>query len=250
MKKIQTLRCVVTLFFVILSLSVNGSNPLAAGDDSTKNVSFSFNADLVSRYVWRGLPLNLNPNIQPYATLNYKNFSLGAWGSYGLSNAYAEVDLNLSYTLNAFTLSVCDYFNEDETDMSKTNYFKFTDSNTSNTLHSFEGTIKYNGTESFPISLTLATFFYGNDKNEDNKNNYSTYLELGHKRTWGDTEFSFFLGGTVAKGYYAQEAAIVNVGFMALRNMKLSETTSIPVCTSLILNPSAKDIFFVFCITL
>jgi hypothetical protein len=248
-KFLQTLTCFAVLFIAAPSATAFASDPKSSASDTTSDVSFSFNADLVSRYVWRGLPMDLNANIQPYVSFSYKNFTLGAWGSYAISNPYAEVDLNLSYNIGAFTLSVYDYFNEDETDMASSDYFKFSDTDTTNTLHSIEGMLTFNGTDNFPVSLTLATFFYGNDKDDKNKNYYSTYLELGYEHTFGDNNLSFFLGGTFAEGMYAKKAAIVNAGFTASRELKLSEKTSLPVSASLIVNPNAKDIFFVFGLT-
>jgi hypothetical protein len=213
--------------------------------DSSKNVSISFNTDFVSRYIWRGLPLSLNPNIQPYASLTFKNLSFGAWGSYALSAPYAEVDLYLSYNLSVFTLTLNDYYNEDENDLTANNYFKWNNSNGINTPHALEGVLTYNGTEGLPLSVTAATFFYGNDKDTvNNKNYYSTYLEVAYKLTVNETELKLFAGGTVNKGLYANKAAFVNIGVTLSREIKISNTFSLPVFTSLIMNPYAKDIFF------
>jgi hypothetical protein len=230
-------------------ITAQASSPLLPVRDSVQGPSFSFNADLVSRYIWRGLPLSLNANIQPYASVTYKNLTLGAWGSYALSNPYAEADLYLSYNMGAFTFTISDYYNEDETDMSFSNYFQYNDRDTIITPHSIEGQVTFNGTDNFPLSLTVATFFYGNDRNENNKNYYSTYLELRYQHTLGENTLSYFLGGTVAKGYYADKAAVVNMGFKATRDLVISEKTSLPVSAAFILNPDAKDIFFVFGLT-
>lgn len=248
-KSILLILCLVALFQFPGTIKASAPTPLQPEDDSVPALSFSFNADLVSRYIWRGLPLDLHANIQPYASVTYKNFTLGAWGSYALSNPYAEADLYLSYDLGAFTFTVSDYYNEDETDMSFSDYFQYSDKDTIVTPHSLEGQITFNGTDNFPLSVTVATFFYGNDRNENNKNSYSTYFELGYEHTLGENTLSYFLGGTVAKGYYADKAAVVNLGCKASRELKLSESTSLPVSAAFILNPEAKDIFFVFSLT-
>jgi hypothetical protein len=62
---------------------------------SESAVEFSLNADIVSRYVWRGLLFSPNTNIQPYAGIEYGGLSLSTWASYGLSEKYAEVDFIL-----------------------------------------------------------------------------------------------------------------------------------------------------------
>jgi hypothetical protein len=250
MKKILLfVLCFTGLLVVIPDNTLFGSSRMSSQDDSTKVVSLSLNADLVSRYIWRGLPLDLNANIQPYASLSFKNFTIGTWGSYSVTSTYAEVDLYLSYDIGPFSLLVSDYFNEDETDMSLSDYFRFSDTDTSNTYHSLEGQVTFNGTDNFPISLSLATFFYGNDKNDEGKNYYSTYFELGYEHSIGENSLAFFLGSTFTEGYYAKKAGIVNIGLTASREIKISETSSLPVSASFIVNPIAKDVFLVFSLT-
>lgn len=246
MKKLQMLPVV---FLLSLTYQTFAATNLIQKDSSSK-VSLSFNADLVSRYIWRGLPLSLSPNIQPYASLTYKDLSFGAWSSYAFAAPYAEIDLYLSYTVSLFTLTLNDYFNEDETDMTINDCFKWNNSGGVNTPHALEGVITYNGTESLPLSLTAATFFYGNDKDTtDNKNFYSTYLEIAYKFSINENELKLFAGGTINKGLYADKAAIINTGVAISREIKLSDSFSLPAFTSLIVNPYAKDIFFTFGIT-
>jgi hypothetical protein len=217
--------------------------------DSVSGLSFSFNADLASRYIWRGLPLDLSANIQPYTSLSYNDFSFGAWGSYSLANPFSEMDLYLSYSAGLFTLTLNDYFNEDETDLACNDYFDWKNTDTTCTPHSLEGSVTFNGTENLPLSITAATFFYGNDKDTSNDNYYSTYLELAYTFNIKENEIKLFAGGTIAEGYYAPKAAIVNLGFSASREIKITDSFSIPVSASLILNPNAKDVFFVFGMT-
>lgn len=250
MKKILlTLICFTTIFIAASDNPVLGSDSFVNNNDTLDRVSFSLNADIVSRFVWRGLPLDLHANIQPGTSVSFKNITLGAWGSYAFSNNFAEVDLFLSYDIGAFTFAVFDYYNEDETDLSFNNYFQFSDKGTRVTPHSVEGQISFNGTENLPVSISLGTFIYGNDRDAENKNCYSTYLELGYEHNIGENTLSYFLGGTITEGFYAEKAAIVNLGFKAARELNLSETASFPISASLIINPYAKDIFFVFGLT-
>jgi hypothetical protein len=247
MKKITSVLLIITGLFCTTFKTFAGT--FLNEKDSSNKVSLSFNADLVSRYIWRGLPLSLNPNIQPYASIAFKDFSIGAWSSYALSKPYAEVDLYLSYTASLFTLTLNDYYSENEDD-SVHNYFKWNNSNDEITPHALEGVITYNGTESLPLSISAATFFYGNDKDtSNNKNFYSTYLEMAYKLSVNDNEVKLFAGGTINKGLYANKAAIVNIGVSISREIKVSNTFSLPVFTSFIVNPYAKDVFFTFGMT-
>jgi hypothetical protein len=234
-----------TAIYLIFVLAMIQTLPLKAQEaDSTNKVTLDVNADLVSRYIWRGLPSSLTPNIQPSVTLGYKNFAAQVWGSYGLSQPYAEFDVNLSYNIGAFTLSVWDYYvNADEA--TTTHYFNFSDT----TLHSIEGSLTFNGTEGFPISITLATYLWGDDKDDVGDNYYSTYLELGYETNIGETNLQLFAGGTFGEGYYASKAALVNLGLTATRNLQLTEKTALPLSGSLIVNPDSKSVYFVFGIT-
>lgn len=238
----KTAKTAMSLIFILAMIQLQSLK--AQEPDTTSKLTLDVNADLVSRYIWRGLPSSLAPNIQPSVTLGCKNFSAQIWGSYGISQPYAEFDMNLSYTMGAFTLSLWDYYvNADEA--TTTHYFNFSDT----TLHSIEGSLTFNGTEGFPISITLATYLWGDDKDEAGDNYYSTYLELGYERNTGETNLKLFAGGTFGEGYYASKATMVNLGFTATRDLQLTEKTALPLTGSVIVNPDAKSVYLVFGIT-
>ncbi len=219
---------------------------VAKAQDADEN-NLSLKADIVSRYVWRGLLYSSSPNIQPTIDYTRGNLSVGAWGSYAIGMPYAEVDLYLSYSTSNFSFTLNNYFVEDETNLQLNNYFNW---NKKNTPHSLEGSISFNGTEKFPVSLTAATFFYGNDWDESGDNNYSTYFEVGYSRQIGNMELKLFAGGTPAKGLYAQKAALVNIGLGLSHELVINDSFKIPVFATFVINPSAQDIFLVFGITL
>lgn len=214
--------------------------------DTANNISFSFNADIVSRYIWRGLPLNLNPNIQPYASLTYKNLTFGAWGSYAIAEPYAEVDLYLSYTASIFTITLNDYYLEEETDLPANDFFQYRNYDTACSPHALEASISFDGTDNLPLYISASTMFYGNDVDDNNENYYSTYIEASYEFEIGENSIELFLGGTPGLGIYAENAAIVNTGINMSREIQIGAKFGLPVNSSLILNPNAKNIFFVF----
>ena len=67
------------LFFLLITI-------IFVSFTHAQDLSFKIKGDLVSRYIWRGLNVNDQPNIQPSAALGYSGFELGLWGSYGLAN--------------------------------------------------------------------------------------------------------------------------------------------------------------------
>ncbi len=231
-------------FICVISFSANASaNSLnSASDDS---LTLNLNADLVSRYVWRGMLVSGNPNIQPYASISYKGLTFGAWGSFGLSTPFAETDLYLSYSVGPITLTVNDYYAADSVE--NFSYFNF---KKKETLHALEGQITYTGPESFPISLTAATFFAGaDDSDSDGENDYSTYLEVAYTSEISGLPLKLFVGGTAGKGIYSDKANIVNVGATITKNLKISNSYELPIFGSLSVNPYTEDMFFVFGIT-
>lgn len=243
----KALACISILLF---ACSMAYSQNAPANDNKEKNsFSYDLGADLVSRYIWRGIPLSLSSNIQPFVSVSYSTLSIGAWGSYSFSSGYSETDLFLSYDIGNFTLGIYDYFNEDESDLSFNDYGNFRNSDTLNTPHTLEGSLTFNGTDNFPVSFTVATFFYGADRDENNKNFYSTYLEAAYTLSLDESEIRFFLGGTAGKGYYSDKAAIVSTGVTASHSLKISESFSLPVYTSLVVNPDANDVFLILGLT-
>ncbi len=233
---------IVAIFFLLYS---NVSAQETA--DSTNNQNFSLSVDIVTNYVWRGLVYSDAPNLQPYLafTNNKGNFSAGAWGSYSLSDYYSEVDLFVSYTISNFTIAVWDYFG-----MSQTPNNRYFDYKNSSTNHAFEGMITFNGPESFPIQIIGSTFFYGNDKDAQGDNYYSTYFEALYPFSWKANNLSVFAGITPMEGLYATEFEMVNLGISNSRAININKKFAIPITGTVIVNPNLENIYFVLAINL
>ncbi len=214
-----------------------------ASAQENKRLAFNAGFDIYSRYVWRGLSFSDAPNIQPYMTFTLGNWSLTGFGSYATSKNYAEIDVFLSYSNNGFTFNLNDYYNEDEQDLSAFNYG---DWNRSTTSHLLEASMVFDGTlHRFPLILTASTMVYGADLNTRNNQNYSTYFEAKYPFALNDYSLSLFAGGTINKGFYADKAAIVNIGLESNHEVKFSDYFSLPVKASFYLNPNQKDVFLV-----
>jgi hypothetical protein len=240
MKKVFT-RTTATL---MLSLSLT----TVLGQDSAKpqtenpGLSLDLNFDLVSRYLWRGLLYSANSNVQPMITAKCSKLSFGTWGSFGISEQYAEFDLFIFYASGPITLMVYDYYAEDENNLSSRDYFNLTNDSTA---HQLEGIIIFTGTESFPLHVTAATFFYGADKNNNGSQAYSSYVELSYPFRLKRNIINAFIGGTLNEGLYYDHANIVNMGLTLSRDIKISNNFSIPIKETLAINPANEDIFLV-----
>ncbi len=242
----------------------------------SKGVEFNVGADLMSRYVWRGTQFGgASPSLQPSVSLTTNNFEIGFWGAYSLGgvNPYQEFDLYMSYTFakGLFTATVTDYFFPE--DGGKYDYFDYKEESTG---HILEGSLCFNGTEKFPISILLAMNFHGADAkkivddpnssnfNEEDGIQYSTYVELGYSCSLKDVNFDVFAGINLTKpeeanlstgylgeaGFYGSKAGVVNLGFTASKEVGITDKFLLPVSASVIANPVAETVFFVFGISL
>jgi len=227
-----------------------------------------FGADLMSRYIWRGVNLGgCSPVIQPWIKFKVSSkdtthvLSVGAWGSYTFSqSSNQELDLYLTYTFrNAISFTLTDYFfPEQYSTRDRSRYLNY---DSDSTGHVFEGSISFNGTEKIPFTFLFAMNFYGNDARrvttDGNPGNIfmTKYVEVGYKKNIRGVDFNAFVGATINKpekdrgelGYYGNKTAgVLNIGVKASKAILISDKYSMPIQVSLITNPEAEKIFLVF----
>lgn len=256
---------------VILLLGLTLSS---AGQEKCK-AEFNVNADVVSRYVWRGTQYGGDfPSVQPTLSVKMPNFTFGVWGSYSLSGSSVtqELDLFALYTFKdeMFTIGLTDYFFPN----ASVDY-SYLDYGANSTGHVLEGSFTYNGVEKFPLSVMLAVNFFGadaarldNDPSSVNFNSktgiqYSNYLEFNYPWKVKDIDIKATAGITLSSprefdastayigesGYYASKAGVVNLGVKVAKELKLTEEFSLPLSGSFIVNPITKKVFYVISIS-
>jgi hypothetical protein len=229
---------------VILLILTSG---LKANANDTLKVDLSVGADLVSHYVWRGLMLGNSPAIQPTMGITYGNLSFGSWASYSVNpSAFQEVDLYLTYAIGSVTLGVNDYYNPIDSMGLGDRYFNFGKKTTLHTIEPFLALSRIGGTN---FSATAGVFVYGNDRDEDFKNLYSSYIELSYATKVKDYGLNFFSGATLNNGYYSDRAAVVNLGVSVTKNLKVTDTFTVPCKGSFIVNPDTQKVYLVFGLT-
>ena len=207
----------------------------------------SIGTDLVSQYVWRGQDLG-GVSVQPTLGLSYKGLSLSAWGSAGLSNPAdtREFDLTLAYTVGGFNIGVTDYwFNAGLDPLNR--YFAYAADCTN---HVFEANVGYD----FGFaSLQWYTNFAGNDGlTPDEKRAYSSYVEVNVPFVLGGVDWTATAGAVpFATDFYGVEGfGVVNVALTASKDIRITDSFSIPVFAQVAANPYSRNAFFVFGITL
>lgn len=111
-----------------------------------------------------------------------------------------------------------------------------------------EGTLAFEGTNAFPVSASVNYNFYGADP--DN----SWYFELGYSGLHRQVNYDLFIGATPGKGIYMPDGSdgfnVVNVGATLTKQISITDHFSLPVSGSLVVNPQAENIFFVFGVSL
>ncbi len=251
---IRLFRSCSVLLFILLPAN------LMAQDEEASN--FSYGADLVSRYIWRGLNLGgSSPHVQPYVEYSFGETGLAAgfWGSHatGSSSTGAEADFYISYSpIDMISIGVTDYFFPSDLAFARSDrYFNYDEKTTG---HTIEGMVSFNGTEDIPVSLTFAMNVYGADGIDKNGDNYyAKYLELGYTGTIAETDFSPFVGMALddpaeedgAVGWYGNSFGVINIGLSVSKAIKISDVYELPLSSSVIFNPEAENIYLVFSVS-
>src|SRR5574344_2750972 len=233
MKKIKDIKRIGMMLLVLLTLSLT----VQAQDEPTATVS----ADMVNQYIWRGQDLG-DVSLQPTLGLSYKGLSLTGWGSVGLSDKEdtKEFHITASYTVGKFHAGITDYWFNTPIDK----YFSYSAHNTS---HVFEGNIGYDFGK---FSLNWYTNFAGNDGvNKSGDRAYSSYVEANVPFALGGLNWNATIGAVPYATSFYQEAngfAVTNVSLKATKDIRVSDSFSIPVFAGITANPSSEKAYLLF----
>ncbi len=222
--------------FLMIALSVSLS---------AQGITASAGADIVSRYIWRGLEVNKTPNIQPSIAIGAGGLEVGLWGSQALSYeagaAFStEIDLYAAYGISTsagdISLMVTDYYFPDAGIP-----LGWADDGTG--AHTLEAGVGFSGSEKFPISVSIFYNFYNDPGN-------NIYFEFAYPFSVSGLDMGLTVGGTPGSednpGYYGtDEFGLINVGISASKEVKVTEDFSLPLSSSFILNPKADIAYFV-----
>lgn len=207
---------------------------LTAITPNVKAQEWSTGLDIYSSYVWRGSKFGAGPALQPSVEFSAGSFAIGAWGSINSStDEAAEMDMYLSYGFD-FGLSVglTDYY------YPGTEYFDYS---TETGAHAFELNLGYE-----IGGLSLAGNYFLNEAGGAGTAGSDLYFELGY----GFENVDLFVGG--GDGWHTPDGdfGIVNIGVSTSKEIKITDSFSLPLNGSVILNPTTEQFFIVVGISL
>ena len=231
--------------FFLAGLLLVGATVAWAQDEIETTVS----GDVVSSYIWRGQDLG-DVSLQPTLGVSYKGLSLTAWGSVGLTDPLdtKEFDLTLSYTTGGLNIGITDYWFDAGLDPDA-RYFKY---DAHGTNHVFEANIGYD----FGVaSVQWFTNFAGNDGiNKDGERAYSSYAEVVVPFKLSAIDWTATVGAVpYATSFYndwTSGFAVTNVSLKATKDIKVTDSFSIPVFGQIAANPCTQKAYLVFGFTL
>lgn len=229
------------IYFVsVIALLFSSYNINAQDEASSSSVSFDAGTDLVSSYVWRGSKYGSGPALQPYLEFAAGNFAIGSWGSFsfsdnavGLAGDFAEADLYMSYGFDfGLSLGLTDYY------YPGTSYFDYSSPGGS---HGFELNLGYEVS-----GLSIGANYMLNEASGAGTAGGDMYFELGY----GFDAVSIFVGA--GDGWHTSdgEFAVCNVGMSYSKEIEITEKFSLPLSSSLILNPETEQYFIVVALSL
>jgi hypothetical protein len=219
MKLIYTAAIIITSLF---------ANTLIAQDTETEKPSkFSPGVDFYSSYIWRGSKQGTGPAVQPYLEFATGGLTLGAWGSFDASG-FGETDLYAAYSFAfGLNLGATDYY------LTDLDYFDYSDTTGS---HAFELTAGYE-----IKGLSLSAGCVVNKAGGIGSEGGDLYFEAAYAFKY----FSVFLGAGNGLNTFDGDFAVCNIGIQAEKEIKITDSFSIPVIGQVVLNPDKKSLYVV-----
>ena len=199
-------------------------------------------SDIVSSYIWRGQDLG-GVSLQPTLGLEYKGISLSAWGSVGLADPAdtKEFDITLGYTIGGLNIGITDYWFNAGLDP-QDRYFKY---DAHGTNHVFEANIGY---DFGVVSAQWYTNISGNDGvNKDGKRAYSSYFEVAAPFKLATCDWTATVGAVpYATDFYGTNGfAVTNLAVRASKDIKVTDSFSIPIFGEVSANPCSQKAYLV-----
>lgn len=203
---------------------------LIAFTPNAKAQEWSTGLDIYSSYIWRGAKFGSGPAFQPTVEYSTGGFAIGAWGSISASSDESlEMDLYASYGVGGFSIALTDYyFGGDWTEYSSMHYLEPA---VSYEVGGFSILAAYMFLPEVEASEDMAGTSFGEEGD--------MYFEAGY----AFDAVSFTLGA--GDGQYTADGKfnVCNIGIGTSKEVKFTESFTLPMSGAVILNPSTGGFF-------
>jgi uncharacterized protein (TIGR02001 family) len=215
------------LFVAMIAVILFTANQTMAQEEESKS-NFSVGADIYSNYIWRGSKLGTGPAFQPSVKFNSGGFTLGVWGSFDAAG-YAEVDPYVSYSFPfGLSIGLTDYY-----------YPGLSVFETSDTAGSHALEINLGFTKG---GLSLSANYIVNEAGGALSSGGDTYFQAGY----AFKKFNISIGA--GNGWHTADPdkfAVCHIAVGTSKTIKITDTFSVPVSGSVILNPDKEQLYMV-----
>lgn len=203
---------------------------------------FNVSMDAKNMHYWRGLRVTDGFVTAPMVGYYNGGFAVFAWGGLSVDGSYKEVSQIISYSTGGFNITLLDIFNF--SDAPDASYFNFKSDETN---HITDLSVSYDFLETLPLRLVFASVIYGNDRDSNGDNRYSSYLEAGIPliyetfavQPYAAIGFAFRSADDTSL-YGSNSFDLVNIGLRVSKSVELGNY-SLPVTGTLGFNPSFKQ---------
>lgn len=196
----------------------------AQDEESSK---FSAGADFYSNYIWRGSKLATGPAFQPSVKFESGALTIGVWGSFDASG-YTEADPYISVALPlGFSIGLSDYYSPDLP------LFETSDTSGSHALELNTG---------FSLGgLSLSANYIFNEAGGILSTGSDLYFQAGYD--FG--VFNVFIGA--GDGWHTTDGEfnVCNIGLGTTKEIKITDTFSVPVTGQVVVNPEREALYVV-----
>jgi hypothetical protein len=224
LKRMKKLKLFITS--IAVSVILLSAMPISAQDE-TKESNFSVGADIYSNYVWRGSKLGIGPAFQPSVKFAAGGLTLGVWGSFDASG-YTEVDPYISYSFPfGLSLGVTDYYSP--------SLLLFETSDTAGS-HALELNAGFT-----TGGLSLSANYIINEAGGILSAGSDLYFQAGYA-------FEFFnVSIGAGDGWHTSDGEfnICHIAIGTSKEIKITDTFSVPVSGQVIMNPEKEALYLV-----
>lgn len=248
-------RGIVSAGFAVALALPTAADAQVFGEPEETPVAWGVSVDVTNRYVWRGLEVSDEANLQPGGWLAWGPLEVGTWGSYAIDGDFREQDFWVTYylpesNLGSFALTVNDYyiaedfgeglFDFDGTRVCEEDEEPFGDpGRCAGGPHTAEVMLSFVHA-ALPIDAAIAYNFHNDPEN-------ALYGEVGLRPSFAGFDFGFVAGGVFGESayYYGTDGA-------ALTNLTAGVSRSVPglpfdlpLAVEVVHNPHFEETYYV-----